>query len=93
MRILLAPAILGLAILPDLAAAQQPDPTSPPGLAQPAPGVRGHRQPRPDTVGGKPEAGSAALPSPEDSARKAAARDKAWDAKMKRTLGSICSGC
>lgn len=25
--------------------------------------------------------------------RAAAERDKAWDAKMRRTLGSICTGC
>ncbi|MGY2051184.1 hypothetical protein [Methylobacterium sp. JK268] len=105
MRLVLATVLLGLAALPDAALAQQPSPTSPSGLAQPAPGVPGHRQPRPDGAGrpdatGRPdgvgrrgEAAGAKVPSAEESARKSAARDKAWDAKMKRTLGSICSGC
>ncbi|MFE1599352.1 hypothetical protein [Methylobacterium sp. ID0610] len=103
MRILIgkalrATAALGLAVLPDLALAQQPTPASPAGLAQPAPGVPGHRQPRPDALAkpdAKPEAKSEAgkLPSPDEATRKAAARDKAWDSRMKRTLGSICKGC
>ncbi|ACL56609.1 hypothetical protein [Methylobacterium nodulans] len=91
MRILIATASLGLALLPDLARAQQPTPTSPPGLAQPAPAAVGRRQPRPDTVG--QGAAGQKLPNPDEAARKAAARDKAWDARMKRTLGSICTGC
>ncbi|MBK3423726.1 hypothetical protein HPY25_17690, partial [Methylobacterium sp. IIF4SW-B5] len=42
----------------------------------------------------KPEG---AKPDMAEASRKAqaatAARDKAWDARMKRTLGSICHGC
>ncbi len=46
---------------------------------------------------GKKAKADAAKPDAAESLRKAqaatAARDKAWDARMKRTLGSICQGC
>lgn len=102
MRHLLATAALGLglAALPGPVHAQQPTPASPPGLTQPpAPAATGRRQPRPDTVPADPGAAQAsasrdaANKEAAAAARKAADRDKAWDKRMKRTLGSICSGC
>ncbi|SFU55256.1 hypothetical protein SAMN02799631_01163 [Methylobacterium sp. 174MFSha1.1] len=107
MRLLLATALLALAA--GTAAAQTettaPLGSTPAGVtapdATPAPG--GRRQPRRVDGAASGGAGAAAVkpaPAKADSAdalRKAqaatAARDKAWDSRMKRTLGSICHGC
>lgn len=106
MRLLLATTLLAapLLALAGAAAAQTETPAplgTPPAAvaapdASPAP-ASGRRQPR--RVDG---AQAAVKPAPAkvdqaDALRKAqaatAARDKAWDARMKRTLGSICHGC
>ncbi|MFH6782782.1 MULTISPECIES: hypothetical protein [Methylobacterium] len=103
MRLLLATALLALAAGTASAQTETPAPlgTSPAGVvapeAAPAAPAAGRRQPR--RVDGV-QAEAKPAPAKADSAegfRKAqaatAARDKAWDARMKRTLGSICHGC
>lgn len=76
-----------------------------PVLAQPAPGTPGAPVPRNITSTGvtKPPAGGDRGKAPFSRAsteadmakaqRAAAARDKAWDTKMRTTMGSICKGC
>ncbi|MGX7707294.1 hypothetical protein [Methylobacterium sp. Gmos1] len=100
MRLLLATALLALAA--GTAAAQTEAPAMPgsAGIAAPdaAAPATGRRQPRRvDGAGAGAAKPTAAKADPADSLRKAqaatAARDKAWDARMKRTLGSICHGC
>ncbi|AWN49633.1 hypothetical protein DK419_27585 [Methylobacterium terrae] len=106
MRLLLAATLLAAPLLAfaGAAAAQTETPaplgTAPSAVAAPdasAAAASGRRQPR--RVDG---AQAAAKPAPAkadagETLRKAqaatAARDKAWDARMKRTLGSICHGC
>lgn len=107
MRLLLATALLAAPLLALAAgsAAAQTETSAPLGTpsagvtapdASPAPAA-GRRQPR--RVDGA-QAAVKPVPAkgdPADTLRKAqaatAARDKAWDARMKRTLGSICHGC
>ena len=78
-----------------------------PALAQPAPGTPGAPVPRNITStgvtkppgGGGGDKGSAPYSRASTEAdmakaqRAAAARDKAWDSKMRTTMGSICKGC
>lgn len=78
-----------------------------PVLAQPSPGTPGAPVPRSITATGvtKPPSGAGAdrgkapysrASTEADMAkaqRAAAARDKAWDTKMRTTMGSICKGC
>ena len=76
-----------------------------PALAQPAPGTPGAPGPRTITSTGvtKPPGGGDKAKAPYSRAsteadmakaqRAAAARDKAWDSKMRTTMGSICKGC
>ncbi|TNC14977.1 hypothetical protein FF100_05245 [Methylobacterium terricola] len=101
MRLLLAAALLALAAGSAAAQTGTPAPAgaATAGVAAPdaSPAPAGRRQPR------RVEGAQAAVkPAPAkadaaDTLRKAqaatAARDKAWDARMKRTLGSICHGC
>ncbi|GJD74633.1 hypothetical protein [Methylobacterium goesingense] len=75
-----------------------------PALAQPSSGAPGP-VPRNITATGvtKPPSGGGAAKAPYTRAsteadmakaqRAAAARDKAWDTKMRTTMGSICKGC
>ncbi|MET7247249.1 hypothetical protein ABZT49_28260 [Methylobacterium sp. EM32] len=105
MRLLLATALLALAAGTAAAQTETPAPlgSAPAGVtapdATPTPPATGRRQPR--RVEGAGPAGAAkpaaAKADQADSLRKAqaatAARDKAWDSRMKRTLGSICHGC
>ncbi|KMO12859.1 hypothetical protein [Methylobacterium platani] len=99
MRPLLAATLLVLAAGAASAQTETPAPLGTPsaGVTAPEAAPAGRRQPR--RVDG---AQAAAKPAPAkadsgDALRKAqaatAARDKAWDARMKRTLGSICHGC
>jgi hypothetical protein len=105
MRLLLAATLLALAA--GTAAAQTEAPAMPEsaGVAAPdaAAPAAGRRQPR-RVDGAAPTGAGAAAAKPAaakadagETLRKAqaatAARDKAWDARMKRTLGSICHGC
>ncbi|MCJ2035629.1 hypothetical protein [Methylobacterium sp. J-068] len=76
-----------------------------PVLAQPSPGTPGAPVPRSITATGvtKPPGGGDRGKAPYTRAstevdmakaqRAAAARDKAWDNKMRTTMGSICKGC
>ncbi|MGV7030249.1 hypothetical protein [Methylobacterium symbioticum] len=93
MRVGFTAFILGLTLAAGHAAAQAPDS---------APGTAGPKAARSVTTTGqtKPPGGGAAAPmKPINEAemlkaqKAAAARDKAWDAKMRTTLGSICRGC
>lgn len=106
MRLLLANTLVAaplLAFAAGAASAQTEAPAplgapSAPAIAPEAAPATGRRQPRRvDTT-----AQAAAKPAgpkgdPAETLRKAqaatAARDKAWDVRMKRTLGSICHGC
>ncbi|MCJ2043644.1 hypothetical protein MKK58_03715 [Methylobacterium sp. J-078] len=75
-----------------------------PSLAQPNSGAPGPA-PRNITATGvtKPPSGGGGTKAPYTRAsteadmakaqRAAAARDKAWDTKMRTTMGSICKGC
>ncbi len=106
MRLLLASTLLVLAAGTASAQTDAPAPlgSAPAGVTAPeAPPAAGRRQPR-RVDGAAPAAAKpsdlkpgAAKPDAAESLRKAqaatAARDKAWDARMKRTLGSICHGC
>ncbi|GJD58103.1 hypothetical protein [Methylobacterium dankookense] len=93
MRVGFTAFILGLMLTAGHAAAQAPA-AAPPGA--------GPKAGRVITATGqtKPPGGGAAAPmKPVNEAemlkaqKAAAARDKAWDAKMRTTLGSICRGC
>ena len=62
--------------------------------------AQAHRQPTPATV--SPDAGSPAPATPEREETKAEmekankereAKQKAWDKKMKDTMGGLCRGC
>lgn len=77
-----------------------------PALAQPAPGTPGAPVPRNVTStgvtkppggagdrGGAPYARASTEADMAKAQREAAARDKAWDSKMRTTMGSICKGC
>lgn len=107
MRLLLATALLALAAGTAAAQTETPAPlgSAPAGIAAPdaapvpTPPATGRRQPR-RVDGAAPATPAKPTPAkadPADSLRKAqaatAARDKAWDSRMKRTLGSICHGC
>ena len=56
-------------------------------------------QTKPPTPAAVPSSASAPLPKPATEAamvkaqKEAEARSKAWDGKMRRTMGSICNGC
>ena len=59
-----------------------------------------HRQPTPTTLPPQPgsadpaAAGARTDGDAQDRTRKATdARTKAWDAKMKKTMGGVCGGC
>ncbi|AWN51330.1 hypothetical protein [Methylobacterium sp. 17Sr1-1] len=105
MRLLLATALLALAAGTAAAQTETPAPlgSTPTGItapdAAPAPPATGRRQPRrvEEAASARSAKPAAAKADSADSLRKAqaatAARDKAWDARMKRTLGSICHGC
>ena len=91
MRMRLTALILGLTLAAGQAGAQ----TS----AEPAPGA-GSKGGRAVTATGqtRPPGAGAPMKSVNEAEmlkaqRAAAARDKAWDAKMRTTLGSICRGC
>ncbi|WP_288584040.1 hypothetical protein [uncultured Methylobacterium sp.] len=102
MRLLLASTLLALAAGTAAAQTEAPAPagTAPLGVtapvANPAP-ANGRRQPRRGDAAQaavKPEGAKADMAEASRKAQAAtAARDKAWDARMKRTLGSICHGC
>ncbi|MGE7416066.1 hypothetical protein [Methylobacterium tarhaniae] len=106
---LLAGTLLALAAGTAAAQTETPAPpgSAPAGVtapeAAPAAPATGRRQPRrvdgTNQAAAGPAVAKPAVAKPEsgDSLRKAqaatAARDKAWDVRMKRTLGSICHGC
>ncbi|GJD62756.1 hypothetical protein [Methylobacterium frigidaeris] len=104
MRLLLATALLALAAGSAAAQTETPAPlgSAPAGVtapeAVPAPPAAGRRQPR-RVDGAGPAVAKPAVAKADgaETLRKAqaatAARDKAWDVRMKRTLGSICHGC
>lgn len=70
-------------------------------VAMPAAAVPAQRQPTPASV--QPDAAKSLDPTSatmqrtleaQDKAQKAAAeKSKAWDAKMKKTMSGVCSGC
>lgn len=104
MRLLLATALLALAAGSAVAQTEAPAPlgSAPAGVtvpdAAPTPPATGRRQPRRiEGAGAAAAKPTAAKADSAETLRKAqaatAARDKAWDARMKRTLGSICHGC
>lgn len=103
MRFLFA-AALALAIVGP-AAAQGPVPGRPSGTTSPSQPASGPalRQPAARPVAGMPAVVPARTAEARSTADVEAAmkraqktaddRAKAWDAKMRRTMGSICSGC
>lgn len=104
MRLLLASTLLAaplLALAAGTAGAQTETPAplgAAPATAPEAAPVAGRRQPRRiDAAAPGAAKPVAAKPDTGEALRKAqaatAARDKAWDVRMKRTLGSICHGC
>jgi hypothetical protein len=92
--------ILGLLLGPVPALAQSPAPGANPGPAAPTGPIVGGRR---VTATGqtKPPGSTAAtgMPQPVNQAemikaqKAAEARSKAWDSKMRHTMGSICHGC
>jgi hypothetical protein len=54
-----------------------------------------HRQPTPAETSAKRDADDRSRIEriSEQNAKDASARDKAWDAQMKRTMDGICTGC
>ncbi|MEL6064719.1 MULTISPECIES: hypothetical protein [unclassified Methylobacterium] len=93
-------AILGLLLGPVPALAQSPAPGTNPGPAAPTGPIVGGR--RVTATGQTKPPGSAAatgMPRPVNEAemikaqKAAEARSKAWDSKMRNTMGSICHGC
>ncbi|SDA11207.1 hypothetical protein SAMN02799622_00550 [Methylobacterium sp. UNC378MF] len=93
--------LLGLLLGAAPALAQSPAPGAGPGPAAGPTGpiVGGRRVP--PTGQTKPPGGAAAtgMPQPVNQAemikaqKAAEARSKAWDSKMRHTMGSICHGC
>jgi hypothetical protein len=93
--------ILGVLLGITPALAQSPLPDRSPGSA---PSTVPARDPALTAPGGRriakpPGAAAAGLPRPINEAemikaqKAAEARSKAWDAKMRHTMGSICHGC
>ncbi len=102
MRLFLASTLLALAAGTAAAQTEVPAPagTAPLGVTAPAASPAtpaGRRQPRRGDAAQAAARPEGAKPDMAEASRKAqaatAARDKAWDARMKRTLGSICHGC
>ena len=87
--------VLGACLAASLASAQSPTPVDP-GAKAPR-SVTGTGQTKPP--GGAGGTAAASLPKPATEAamikaqKAAEARSKAWDTKMRSTMGSICSGC
>ena len=85
-------ALLGAA--PALAQSPTPDPAGPATARSVT--ATGQTKPGPAAA---PSSPSAPMPKPVSQAemvkaqKAAEARSKAWDGKMRRTMGSICNGC
>ncbi|MGE8129560.1 hypothetical protein ACQKQD_21525 [Methylobacterium sp. NPDC080182] len=100
MAILRPALLLGLLLGAPPALAQSPAPGAGPGPAAPAGPIVGGRRVTPMSQT-KPTGNAAAtgLPQPVSQAemikaqKAAEARSKAWDSKMRHTMGSICHGC
>lgn len=100
MAILRPALLLGLLLGATPALAQSPAPGAGPGPATPAGPIVGGRRVTPMSQT-KPTGNAAAtgLPQPVSQAemikaqKAAEARSKAWDSKMRHTMGSICHGC
>ncbi|SFS73113.1 hypothetical protein [Methylobacterium sp. yr668] len=100
MAILRPALLLGLLLGATPALAQSPAPGAGPGPAAPAGPIVGGRRVTPMSQI-KPTGNAAAtgLPQPVSQAemikaqKAAEARSKAWDSKMRHTMGSICHGC
>ncbi|KQS84928.1 MULTISPECIES: hypothetical protein [Methylobacterium] len=100
MAILRPALLLGLLLGATPALAQSPAPGAGPGPAAPAGPIVGGRRVTPMSQT-KPTGNAAAtgLPQPVSQAemikaqKAAEARSKAWDSKMRHTMGSICHGC
>ncbi|SDN43576.1 hypothetical protein SAMN05216360_108133 [Methylobacterium phyllostachyos] len=90
--------ILGLLLGPAPAFAQSPAPGAAPTVAPTGPIVGGRRV----TATGQtkpPPPAATGMPRPVNEAemikaqKAAEARSKAWDSRMRNTMGSICHGC
>jgi hypothetical protein len=69
-------------------------------LCAPVSAAPAHRQPTPESVRSRTDVAPAdrtdapASPgAPSTGSREGDAQGKAWDAKVKRTLGGVCRGC
>jgi hypothetical protein len=100
MAILRPALLLGLLLGAAPALAQSPAPGAGPGPAAPAGPIVGGRRVTPMSQTKPPgNAAATGLPQPVSQAemikaqKAAEARSKAWDSKMRHTMGSICHGC
>jgi len=86
--------VLCLALSLSAAPAVAQGPTNPPAVPHPSYTIAPTGRTMPPTTG---RAGAPMRPSLEaemqKSQRETEARNKAWDSRMQRTMGSICKGC